>query len=128
VVLGAGAGLFIRSLNNLRGIDVGFRTDKMLQVALNPSAYAPENLAGFYFRVVEQVRSLPGVQTAATFGRQRLVSGASWNSGIVIAGFKPVENDRGPNRDVVGSNYFSVLGIPLLAGREFTDADSAAAP
>ena len=75
LVLLAGAGLFIRSLNNLRGIDVGFRTDKLLQVTLNPSDYAPERLPDFYNQVVQQVRSLPGVQ-AATFGRQRLISNA----------------------------------------------------
>ena len=127
LVLLASAGLFIRSLNNLRSIDVGFRTDKLLQITLNPSAYAPERLAGFYTQVVEQVRSLPGVQTA-TFGRQRLVAGAAWSSGIVVPGFRQPENDRGPNRDAIGSNYFSALGIPLIAGREFTDADTATAP
>ena len=127
LVLLASAGLFIRSLNNLRSIDVGFRTDKLLQITLNPSGYAPERLAGFYTQVVEQVRSLPGVQ-AATFGRQRLVEGSAWSSGIVVAGFRQPENDRGPNRDAIGSNYFSALGIPLIAGREFTDADTAAAP
>ncbi|MGH9631783.1 MAG: FtsX-like permease family protein, partial [Bryobacteraceae bacterium] len=127
LVLLAGAGLFIRSLNNLRSIDVGFRTDKLLQVTVNPTGYAPDRLAGFYTQVVEQVRSLPGVQ-AATFGRQRLIAGAAWSSGIVIPGFTPPDNDRGPNRDAIGSNYFSALGIPLIAGREFTPADTAAAP
>ena len=123
----ASAGLFIRSLNNIRSINVGFRADHVLQITLNPSDYAPERLAGFYKQLVEQVRSLPGVQ-AATFGRQRLIANASWSSGIVVPGFNPPEGDRGPNRDAIGGNYFSSLGIPLLAGREFTDADTAAAP
>ena len=127
LVLLASAGLFIRSLNNLRSINVGFRTDKLLQITLNPSSYAPERLAGFYTQLVEQVRSLPGVQ-AATFGRQRLIANAAWSSGIIVPGFTPPEGDRGPNRDAIGSNYFSSLGIPLIAGREFTDADTAAAP
>lgn len=127
LVLLAGAGLFMRSLNNLRGINVGFRTGKLLQVTLNPSGYAPERLAGFYAQVIEQVRSLPGAQ-AATFGRQRLVAGAAWSSGIVVPGFISPPNDRGPYRDAIGSDYFSALGIPLIAGREFTNADTAAAP
>ena len=127
LVLLAGAGLFIRSMSNLRSIDVGFRTDRLLQITLNPSGYAPERLASFYTQVVEEVRSIPGVQ-AATFGRQRLIAGAAWSSGIVVPGFTPAENDRGPYRDAIGSNYFSALGIPLIAGREFTDADTAAAP
>jgi predicted permease len=126
LVLLAGAGLFIRSLNNLRGIDVGFRADHVLQVTLNPASYAPERLPGFYDRIMEQVRSLPGVH-AATLGRQRLVSNASWNSGIVVPEFTPPEGDNGPNRDAIGSNYFSTLGLPLIAGREFTDADTATA-
>jgi hypothetical protein len=127
LVLLSGAGLFIRSLVNLRGIDVGFRTDKLLQVTLNPSDYAPDRLPDFYNQMVEQVRSLPGVQAAA-FGRQRLISNAAWKSGIVVPGFNPPEGDNGPSRDVIGSNYFSALGIPLIAGREFTDADTASAP
>ena len=127
LVLLTGAGLFVRSLNNLRGIDVGFRTGKLLQVTLNPSDYAPERLSDFYNQVVQQVRSLPGVQ-AATFGRQRLISNAMWKSGIVVPGFTPPEGDNGPSRDVIGSTYFSALGIPLIAGREFSDADTASAP
>jgi len=127
LVLLAGAGLFIRSLNNLRGIDVGFRTDMLLQVTLSPTNYAPERLPDFYNQVVQQVRSLPGVQ-AVTFGRQRLISNAAWKSGIVVPGFTPPDGDNGPSRDVIGSNYFSALGIPLIAGREFTDADTASAP
>jgi predicted permease len=127
LVLLTGAGLFIRSLNNLRGINVGFRTDKLLQITFNPSDYAPERLAGFYTQVVEQVRSLPGVQ-AVTFGRQRLIAGAAWSSGIIVPGFTSRPNDRGPYRDAIGSDYFSALGIPLIAGREFTNTDTAAAP
>jgi predicted permease len=127
LVLLTGAGLFIRSLINLRGIDVGFRTDRLLQITLNPSAYPAQSLAGFYADVVEQVKSIPGVQAAA-FGRQRLISGDAWNSGIVVAGYNPSENERGPNRDAIGPAYFSALGIPLIAGREFIPSDTAAAP
>jgi predicted permease len=127
LVLLAGAGLFTRSLDNLRSIDVGFRTDRLLQITLNPSGYAPERLPGFYTQVVEQIRSVPGVQ-AATFGRQRLIAGAGWRSGIVVPGFTSPPNDRGPYRDAIGSDYFSALGIPLIAGREFTQADTATAP
>lgn len=127
LVLLAGAGLFIRSLNNLSGINVGFRTGKLLQVTLNPSGYAPERLASFYTQVAEQVRSVPGVQ-AATFGRQRLIAGAGWRSGIVVPGFTSPPNDIGPFRDAIGSGYFSALGIPLIGGREFTDADTGSTP
>jgi predicted permease len=127
LVLLAGAGLFVRSLINLRGIDVGFRTDKLLQVTLNPSEYPPDALPNFYNQLVQQIRSLPGVQAAA-FGRQRLISNAAWKSGIVVPGFTAPEGDNGPSRDVIGSSYFSALGIPLIAGREFTGADTASAP
>ena len=104
-------GLFVRSLNNLRSINVGFRTDKLLQITLNPSGYAPERLAGFYAQVVEQVRSLPGVQ-AATFGRQRMIADAAWSSGIIVPGFTSPPNDRSPYRDAIGSDYFSTMSIP----------------
>ena len=48
----------------------------------------PERLAGLYTLLIEQARSLPGVQAAA-FGRQRLIANAAWSSGIVVAGFTP---------------------------------------
>lgn len=127
LVLLTGAGLFVRSLNNLRDINVGFRTDRLLQITLNPSGYAPERLGGFYAQIVEQVRSLPGVQTA-TFGRQRMIADDAWSSGIIVPGFTSPPNERGPYRDAIGDNYFSAMGIPLIAGREFTKADTAAAP
>jgi predicted permease len=126
LVLLAGASLFIRSLINLRTIEVGFRTDRILQVTLNPSDYPPESLPAFYNQIIEQVRSIPGVH-GATYGRQRMVSGNAWNSGIVVPGFTPVE-DRAPYRDAIGDRYFSTMGIPLMAGREFTAADTAMAP
>lgn len=127
LVLLAGAGLFIRSLLNLGRIDVGFRTASLLQVTLNPSGYPEDRLAPFYRDVVEQVRSLPGVQSAA-FGRQRLIAGRAWGSGIVVEGFTGGDDDRGPNRDAIGADYFSTLGIPLIAGREFSAGDTATAP
>lgn len=127
LVLLAGAGLFIRSLLNIGHIDVGFRTARLLQVTLNPSGYPEDRLDAFYRDVVEQVRTLPGVESAS-FGRQRLIARRSWGSGIVVEGFTGGDDDRGPNRDAIGADYFSTLGIPLVVGREFNAGDTATAP
>jgi predicted permease len=56
-----------------------------------------------------------------------MIANAGWSSGIIVPGFTPPPNDMGPYRDAIGSNYFSAMGIPLVAGREFTKADTAAA-
>ncbi|MGC4055641.1 MAG: ABC transporter permease [Paludibaculum sp.] len=127
LVLLAGAGLFIGSLRNLGHIDVGFSTPHLLQVTLNPSGYTADRLPGFYREVVDQARTIPGVQSVA-FGRQRLIAGRSWGSGIVVDGFTGSDDDRGPNRDAIGAGYFSTLGIPLIAGREFNAGDTATSP
>ncbi len=126
LVLLAGAGLFLRTLSSLKGIDPGFRTSGIIQMSLNPAGYTTERTTAFYREIVERIRALPGVQGVVA-SRQRVVSNSSWGSGIRVAGFTTREGDRGPNRDAIGPGYFSVLGLPLVAGREFTAQDTATA-
>jgi predicted permease len=125
-VLLATAGLFVRSLDALRNVDPGFRTAGLLQAGLDPGGYKGDRISRFYSDVLGQVRSIPGVQSAA-LGRQPVIAGSGWSSGIKVEGYVPRQDDDA-NRDAVGAAYFSTLGIPLQMGREFTEADTARAP
>ena len=122
LVLLMGAGLFARTLANFRGMDIGFRPSRLLMFGLDPAGYAPERVFAFYEQVREQIAAIPGVEAAAV-GRQRIVSGRSWGSGISVEGYTPPDGEADPLRDAVSAGYFSTIGMPLVAGREFDQSD-----
>jgi predicted permease len=127
LVLLAVAGLFVRTLHNLRDRDLGFNRTNLLLVNTNPrfAGYKPEQLNALYERILTRVQALPGVRSAALSGQLPIARG-NWGSPITIIG-RPVI----PNEDVstylqrVSAGYFETLGIPLLRGRTI-DADDTA--
>jgi predicted permease len=130
VVLLGGAGLFVRTLDNLRQQEVGFNIAKLVTFSLDPSisGYNEERTGQTVVRAVETIRQLPGITHAAATDDPEL-SGNSGRSDFVIQGYKPTE-DENPHLESVRitPDYFATLQQPLLAGREFTDGDSKAAP
>jgi putative ABC transport system permease protein len=129
VVVLVGAGLFVRTLHNLKSLNVGFATDHLVTFRVNPrlAGYEPARTLELYKRVLETMRSLPSIRSVAATDDPELDNDDS-TSNITIAGYteKPLEN-----MDVEHSNvtpgYFSTLGMPLLAGRALTDDDAAGA-
>jgi predicted permease len=125
VVLLSAAGLFIRHLANLEHVDLGFRRDHLLLVTLNParSGYNDEQLSRHYQELLERLQALPGVRSA-TLSAPTPISGGGASSFVTVEGFQERPEDR---RYVsiawVAPKYFETLGIPLLAGREFTFQD-----
>jgi predicted permease len=120
-----GAGLFARTLFNLRHAGFGFDPAPLAVVTLNPvlAGYDAHRLPGFYAGVLERVSSLPAVESAA-FAAIPLLSGGFWGSGLTLdTGGR--HDDMGPFRNAVGPGYFGTIGIPLREGREFTSTDSA---
>ncbi len=121
-----GAGLFIRSLGNLGRLDPGFRTSNVVVFSVDPSlsGYTGPQTELFYRQLTERLRSLPGVESAA-LGMVRVLDFGRWDSTVAVEGYeaKPGE-DMNPYYNGVSPGYFAALGIPLLAGREFTDADA----
>ena len=85
-----GAGLFLRSLVNLRSIDTGFDKDHVLLATLNPalSGYSPEATRNFYNQLLAQIRAVPGVQ-AASVSTESPISGGWDSNGIVVEGYVP---------------------------------------
>ena len=124
----AGAGLFARTLLNLRNMDFGFETEHLLSVRLDPtlSAFDEAQLRMFYDEVCERVATIPGVRSAS-FAAIPLLNGNNWGSGLTLdTGVR--DNRPGPDRNAVGPRYFSTVGVPIVAGREFTKADVASGP
>ncbi len=127
LVLLAVAGLFVRTLHNLRNQDLGFNRTNLLLVKTNPrfAGYKPEQLNALYERILTRVQALPGVRSAALSGQLPIARG-NWGSPITIPG-RPVT----PNEDVstylnrVSAGYFETLGIPLLRGRTIGPEDTA---
>src|SRR6185436_831875 len=124
------AGLFGKTLLNLTRIDLGIRTDHLLTFNLTPklSGYSDERTAQLYHDLRERLAALPGV-TSATAARVSAIGGGSSSGNMTVEGFTPKRDGDDESRfNEVGPDYFRTMGIPLIAGREFTDADRAGAP
>jgi predicted permease len=123
IVLLIGAGLFLRTLYNLRSVDVGFNANNLLMFRINPQAnqYTPERTPVLYDRIRSELAGVPGVVSVA-FTRQTLLSGGTSTTGIHL------QNRPGQNEIHVMSvspEFFQTLGIRLQAGRNFSDHDAA---
>jgi predicted permease len=121
ILLLIGAGLFIRSLRNLRLLDLGLKTENLIAFNVAPtlSGYTPVRTKQFDARLAERVTALPGVSSMA-FAQMGLLEGSEWDSSMTIEGYeaKPGE-DMNPYCNAVSPGYFTTMGIPLLAGRDF---------
>ena len=128
VVLTVGAGLAVRSFANLASIQPGFDAERVLTVGLRTTqADYPTgaDVAGFYSRLLSQVRAQPGVVSAGAARRLPLATQIG-DSGMLIENKShlPAKGDW----QIVTPGYFETLGIPLRQGRLFTDSDDADAP
>jgi predicted permease len=120
-----GAGLFIRSLSNLRSLDPGFRTENIVQFSIGPRAIGydmPRTLA-FYQKLEDRLRKLPGV-SAAGMAAMQVLSGNEWDNGITLEGYQPKPHETlDPHFNAITPGYFETMGIHLLAGRGFDTRD-----
>jgi predicted permease len=131
VVLLVGAGLLMRTLRNLEHIPLGMNTDGLVVFGLNPqSIHSEPQLVLFYRELQRRLRLLPGVESVAVM-QERIGSGWSNNSDVRIDGHDPDAN-KGSSTLVrendIGPDFFHTLDVPILQGREFTDADTANSP
>jgi predicted permease len=130
LVLLIGAGLFARSLFKLKDVDPGFRADNLVSFSINPqlNGYSQPRTRELLIRLEDALLKLPGVRQVGSVEVAPL-SGDNSISTISVEGFEPKPQDSmNPYVNWVGSGYFSAMGIPLLAGREFTRRDDAGAP
>jgi len=126
LVLLVGAGLFSRTLANLKSVDVGFVTDHILTFELDPhlAGYQPGAVASLYKRMLETLRALPGVQSVGMTDDPILANDNNTFS-IEVPGYQSQEGEHMSFEwERVTPDYFTTLRLPLLAGRSFNSADS----
>jgi predicted permease len=126
VLLLGGAGLFVRTLDNLRHQPVGFDIDNLTTFSLDPanSGYGEGRTAQIVTNALDTVRRIPGV-TYASATTDAELTGNSSHSSFTLQGYKPTEDeDLHFEEPWIAPDYFAALRQPLLAGREFTSADA----
>ena len=125
-VLLVGAGLLLQSLQRIRNSSPGFSTHGVLEtvVPLVSAGYDAPRAQSFQDELLERVKALPGVESAA-FGRMTPLSYGSFSSApIAVDGYQaPPEEQPIVQYNEVGPDYFATMGIPLVSGREFMRAD-----
>jgi putative ABC transport system permease protein len=120
-----GAGLFVRTLHNLKSLNVGFTTDHLVTFGVQPTlaGYRPDQTRDVDKQVLQTLAALPGVRSVAGT-TDRELAGDNTSNTITLAGYTAKENE---NMNVESANvsagYFSTMGMPLLAGRDFGDQD-----
>jgi predicted permease len=129
-VLLAAAGLFAHSLFNLKRQDLGVRPDHVLEFSISPelNRYTPPQTTSLVERIRKSMESLPGVGSASA-SEMPLLANSNSTSNITVQGYNTQEDeDMNVSQDWVGPEFLATMGIPLLNGREFTEADSSTAP
>jgi putative ABC transport system permease protein len=122
-----GAGLFVRTLHNLRSLNAGFTTDHLVTFGIDPrmAGYEPVRTFALYRSVFETLSGLPGVRSVAATNDPELANDNE-SGNIAIAGYaEKAHEDMNVEQPNVSADYFSTLQVPLLAGRAFTLQDSA---
>jgi len=130
LVLSAGAGLLIRSLARLSAVDPGFRAEGGLTYSLTlPGSRYPNEAAcgAFVDRLLERMQALPGARSAgAIFGLP--LTGMSFSSSFRPSDAPPADDEPSAQLRLATRSYFGTMGIPVVAGRGFTEADRRGAP
>ena len=129
LVLMVGAGLFMRTIQNLRNVNPGFVTDHLLTFGLAPefAGYPPNQIVPVEQRVLEALAALPGVRSAGATNDADL-AGEEIRGDVKVAGYNPkADEDFEVELPWVSDGYLQTLGIPLVAGSYFSASDSATA-
>jgi predicted permease len=132
LVLLIAAGLFLRTLHNLRNVDVGFNTRNLVMFRVNPmlNRYDEARTTALYQQMTERLRNVAGVRSVAR-SNVPLLSGSVNSTSIFVEGrtYAPGQRDGlSINRLVVSPEFFDTMEMPMRLGRAFTERDSQTAP
>jgi putative ABC transport system permease protein len=132
LVLLVGAGLLLKSFQRLVSVSPGFQPENVLSMRLSlPSSRYPDadRAVQFFDHMLERVRSLPGVRSAAVISLLPF-SGGRTSDGYIVEGHEPESGGLAPNAQnrVVSPGYFQTLEMPLMRGRDFLASDRADSP
>lgn len=129
-VLLVGAGLFARSLNNLKRLDLGLRPEHLVAFSISPdlNGYTPQNTVTLFDQLHQSLATQPGIE-AVSEAVYPPFTDTNAGSNITVEGYQPQQDeDMNVSQNWIGQGYFSTMGIPLIAGREFGTADTASSP
>jgi len=121
------AGSFVRSLENLKTLDTGFRTEHVetFSIGADLNGYRNERAVQYYRQLLERLRAVPGVSKAA-IASMRVVDGDWWGEPMRIEGYAAAPGENMTQAfNIVSPDYFAVMGEPLIEGRDFQAADAA---
>ena len=124
------AALFIRTLNNLLAVDIGFEAGRLISFSIDPSlsGYDAARSRTFGKTLLERLNGAPGIDGAG-IASIRLLEGNQWNTSMTVEGYVPKAGENSLLwANAVSHGYFKAMGIPVLAGRDFTDRDEITAP
>ncbi|HEX4915217.1 MAG TPA: ABC transporter permease [Vicinamibacterales bacterium] len=131
LVLLVGAALFLRSFIAAQTLSPGFDADRLVTASMDmfPSGYTGERYRDFQRRALDAMAALPGVESAAFGSRIPIGFGGNNSTTVSIDGYQPRENEEVViNYSTVSARYFQTMGIPVRAGREYDDTDTATSP
>ena len=122
-----GAGLFVKSLSNLRALGAGFPTERLIGFEVDPAlnGYNPERAKAFYRTLTQMLEVLPGVQSVG-LASVRILEGNEWDNSAMVEGYTPPRagDHPEPYMNSIGPGYFATMGVPVVKGREFTEKDT----
>jgi predicted permease len=125
-----GAGLFVRSLDNLRTTETGVDLDNLVTFRLSPalSGYDDAQSVQFYQQLLERLRGGPGVKSVAMAG-VGILAGNEWDSTMGVEGHQAKDGeDMQAYMNALSPGYFEMMGIPMLEGRDFRTSDARKEP
>jgi len=126
-----GAGLMLRSLLYLHNVPLGFNAENLLMMQASlPRSVPDQKIVGVYQEMLAQIEALPGVQSAALTSSAPLSRYLNFRTDFTIEGQPALAPDKAPviGLRFISPNYFHTMGIPVVAGRTFTEADISTAP
>ena len=124
------AGLFVKSLAKVARVELGLKTENVVTFGVSPelNAYTPEKSQVLFGRLEEELAAQPGV-TGVTSSLVAVLAGNNWGTDVTVQGYPTGPDvDNNSRFNMIGPDYFRTLGIPILAGREFTPQDAGKSP
>jgi predicted permease len=122
-----GAGLFLRTLNNLSNLGPGFPVARLIGFNIDPTLanYTSERSKLLYRHLTDSLSSIPGVRSVG-LAEMRILENNEWDSSMTVEGFTPAKTGEHaePFMNRISPNYFATMGIPIVAGRDFTLNDN----
>ncbi len=129
IILLVPTGLFLKSLVNLLHVNLGLRTANIIGFRISPqwNGYTPAQSKAIFDRAETELAAIPGVRSAVG-SSVRLIGDSNWGTSFNVEGLAPGAQRPNSKYDEVGPGFFAKAGIPLIAGRDFRETDTATAP